>query len=172
MSGRRTLVVDGYNVLRSSEGPYSDDVRDDLDAARSRLVADVAAYVGPGTDAVVVFDGGANPHSDGLPHEVAGVTVIFSPFGTDADSVIEQHVLMRRRAGEPVTVVTSDAQTQWTVMGADVARMSSVGFLEEVASERAERAHFSPAGPARSTLDQRVDPAISERLARWARGES
>lgn len=172
MGERPVLVVDGYNVLRSREGPYLEVAERDLDAARSRLVADVAAYAGPDTDAVVVFDGGANPHSDGLPREVAGVTVIFSRFGVEADSVIEQQVVERRKAGGRVTVVTSDAQTQWTVVGTDVVRMSAAGFNEEVAGDRAEQEGFTPAGPTRSTMDRRVDPEVSRQLARWARGES
>ena len=67
--------------------------------------------------ATVVFDGHNNPGSDGRPHTIAGVTVIFSRYGCDADSVIESLSRTAREAGDDVVVVTSDAQTQWTVLG-------------------------------------------------------
>lgn len=171
MGKPRAFIVDGYNIIRFPAGPYHALAEEDLDAARTRLVTDVAAYVEPGTDGVVVFDAYSNPRSRGTPHAVSGVTVIFSPYGVDADSVIEQQVLDRRRAGQHVTVVTSDAQTQWTVVGADVERMSAAGFCREVAGDHAERADFNPSGTTRSTLDRRVDQEVGERLARWARGE-
>jgi uncharacterized protein len=169
-SVRRVLIVDGYNVIGRGE-PYTTFAREDLDSARARLVSDVAAYA-HGTDvALIVFDGANNPHSDGQPHDVAGVTVVFSPFGVDADSVIEQEAVARRKAGFDVTVVTSDAQTQWAVIGAGVARMSSAEFIDEVAGERAEYAESTPAGSTRSTVSERVDAQVAGILARWARGE-
>jgi predicted RNA-binding protein with PIN domain len=80
----RTLIVDGYNVIRRTP-PYRQIAENDFDAARSALVSDVAAFAHGEWNATVVFDGHGNPHSDGLPHEVSGVTVVFSPFGVDAD---------------------------------------------------------------------------------------
>lgn len=170
MSVRRVLIVDGYNVLCAAE-PYASLAGDDLDAARARLVADVAAYAGREQQALVVFDGGGNPSSDGAPHTVAGVEVVFSPAGVDADTVIEQEASARRAAGYEVTVVTSDAQTQWAVMGAGVTRMSSAGFVSEIVAEQAEYSEHTPSGSTRSTIAERADAATREALARWARGE-
>ncbi len=170
MSGRTVLIVDGYNVLRAASGPYAALADEDLDIARSRLVTDVASALDPGTSATVVFDGGGNPASDGAEHEVAGVTVVFSPFGVTADSVIEQRAARHRADGDSVTVVTSDAQTQWAVLGARVVRLSAAGFARDLAVEHAERAEANPVGRRRTTLAERVDPGISERLAEWARG--
>ena len=170
MSVRRVLIVDGYNVIGRGE-PYTAIAREDLDSARARLVSDVAAYAHGTAAALVVFDGAGNPHSDGQPHDIAGVTVVFSPFGVDADSVIEQEAVARRKAGYDVTVVTSDAQTQWAVMGASVNRMSSAEFIDEVAGERAEHADSMPSGSSRSTVSERVDAEVAGILARWARGE-
>lgn len=170
MKARRALIVDGYNVIRAA-GPYAALADDDLDAARARLVSDVAGYVGPDTHTLIVFDGADNPRSDGSPHAIAGVDVVFSAFGADADSVIEHAASARRSAGQEVTVVTSDAQTQWAVMGVGVARMSSAEFIAEIAGDRAERDERNPSGPTRSTVAERVDPEVSDVLARWARGE-
>ena len=84
----RTLIVDGYNVIRQTP-PYKTIAEDDLDASRLALISDVSAFAHGEFGATVVFDGHNNPGSDGQPHSVAGVTVIFSRYGHNADSVIE-----------------------------------------------------------------------------------
>jgi predicted RNA-binding protein with PIN domain len=171
MRPRRVLIVDGYNVMNAGE-PYRSLAALDVDSARARLVSDVAAYAHGEQSALIVFDGAENPHSDGTPHLIAGTEVIFSPYRTDADSVIEQVAAARRSAGHDVTVVTSDAQTQWAVIGAGVRRMSAAELLSEIEGERAEQGEFSPSGYMKSTISERVDAEVSSVLARWARGES
>jgi predicted RNA-binding protein with PIN domain len=170
VSRKRAFIVDGYNVLRRGV-PYSMIAAEDLDAARTRLVSDIAAFAQGEIDVIVVFDGAGNPHSDGAPHDVAGLTVIFSPYAVDADTVIEHAALAERATGADVTVVTSDAQTQWAVMGMGVARMSSDEFITELAGERAEYRHAMPSGAGKSTVSERIDSDVAAALARWARGE-
>lgn len=167
----RLVIVDGYNVLHTTErfGRLAAD--DDLDSARARLVSDVAAFVGPADSAVVVFDGAENPVSDGAPHVVAGVTVMFSAYGRDADTVIEEIIAQRRSAGDRVLLVTSDQTLQWTTMGASVTRMSSAEFARELAEEGADRDEYARDGSG-VALDRRLDHETRERLARWARGEA
>ncbi len=165
----RTLVVDGYNVLRAS-GRYRRLAESDLESARAALVRDVAAFAAGTYRAVVVFDGAANPASDGVPHHVAGAAIVFSAHGIDADAVIESLAHRHRARGEEVTVVTSDAQTQWAVLGEGVLRMSASEFVDALASESTEWGSHNPAGSTRQTLDLRVDPEVREALTRWARG--
>jgi uncharacterized protein len=165
----RTLIVDGYNVIRQTP-PYRDLSEVDLESARAALVSDVAAYADREFRATVVFDGHLNPESRGLPHEVAGVTVIFSRFGTDADAVIESLARAARERGDQTVVVTSDAQTQWTVMGGTVARMSSPEFAGQLRAQDAEWREFAPAGSTSTRIEHLVDAQTRERLARWARG--
>jgi predicted RNA-binding protein with PIN domain len=166
----RTLIVDGYNVIRRTP-PYTHIAEYDLDSARLALVADVAAFAHNEFKATIVFDGHNNPHSDGLSHSIAGVTVIFSRYGVEADSVIEALSRSAREAGEDVLVVTSDAQMQWTVLGGRVARMSADEFAGEIKAEDAEWRQHAPAGSAKSRLEDRIDVAIRDQLARWARGK-
>lgn len=170
MSGRKILLVDGYNVIRSTM-PYASLSEVDLDSARTALVSDVAAFADREWDATVVFDGGGNVHSKGQPHEVAGVTVIFSPFGTDADAVIESLARQGRDAAISVSVVTSDAQLQWAVMGGTVGRQSAAGFSTELRAGASEWREYAPAGERRTQLSDRIDPATRDVLSRWARGE-
>ena len=163
------LIVDGYNVLHSSER-YRKLLTDDLESARAALVADVAGYSNPGSRSIVVFDGGGNPDSDGTPHHVSGVIVVFSPFGTDADSVVEGLAHRSRERGERALVVTSDAATQWTVMGEGVTRMSAAAFTSALDSEEDSRRGHTPSGSMKVTLDERIDPGVRDTLAKWARG--
>lgn len=154
------LIVDGYNVIRQTQ-PYLDIVeRDDWDSAREALIADVAASLKPHHHATVVFDGTANPLSAGVPERRHGVVIIFSPHGLTADSVIERLARESREHAELVEVVTSDAQTQWAVLGARVVRRSSREFGELLEAEAAERADALTArGQARkSTVLERVSP--------------
>lgn len=167
---RGVLIVDGYNVIRSTI-PYRDLAeRVDLEAARTALLNDVASYAHGEWSATVVFDGGRNPHSTGEPHDLAGIEVIFSPFGVSADSVIEGLARTARNAGEAVEVVTSDAQTQWAVMAASVARRSSAEFASELRGEAQERAEHTPSGQGRVPLEDRIDEDVRRVLQRWARG--
>jgi hypothetical protein len=166
----RILLVDGYNVIRMTP-PYREIAEQDLESARAALVSDVAAYASGEWDATVVFDGGGNAHSDGTPHFEAGVTVVFSKFGTEADAVIESLSRFARERGDEVEVVTSDAQTQWTVFGRGVARRSSPEFARSLREGDAEWRAHTPSGSPRSRIEDRVDSAVRERLSRWARGE-
>ncbi len=167
----RTLIVDGYNVIRRTP-PYCQLAEDDdFDAARSALVSDVAAFAHGEWRATVVFDGHANPHSTGLPHEVSGVTVVFSPFGVDADVVIEGRAREARDRGDETVVVTSDAQLQWTVMGGATTRMSADEFGHELRDADAAWREHAPAGERSARLEDLIDPGVRERLSRWARGE-
>jgi len=120
----------------------------------------------------VVFDGGGNPHSDGVPHHEAGITIVFSKYGTEADAVIESLSKSARDRGASVDVVTSDAQTQWTVFGRGVSRRSSPEFAASLREGDAEWRMHAPAGSSKSRIEDRVDSAVRERLARWARGDS
>lgn len=165
------LIIDGYNVIRLIS-PYRELAeRDDIEAARAALIADVSAYAAGRWNATVVFDGGGNELSTGEPHDALGVTVVFSPYGTDADTVIESVARRARERGERAEVVTSDAQTQWAVMGGAVVRRSSGEFGDELGYEGAEWRDHSPSGTARSRIEDRVPAEIRNTLARWARGE-
>ncbi len=169
VSVRRVLIVDGYNVIRMTP-PYSAIAEQDLDSARVALVSDVAAYAHGAWDATVVFDGGGNLQSTGTPHRTAGVTVIFSRYGVEADSVIERLARDAREAGCVVEVVTSDAQTQWAVMGGGVVRRSSAEFAGDLRIDESEWREHSPSGSSRSRIEDRVSADVRERLDRWARG--
>lgn len=166
----RVLIVDGYNVIRQTL-PYSNLAESDLDSARAALISDVAAFAQGDYTATVVFDGRNNPSSNGVSHCIAGVTVIFSRYGIDADSVIEALARAARERGDATVVVTSDAQLQWTVMGGGVGRMSSAEFGGELREGDALWREHAPAGSPKSRIEDRIDRLTADKLARWARGQ-
>jgi len=163
------LIIDGYNVLHSSER-YRRLINDDIDAARSRLVEDVAAHVAGGPWTMIVFDGAGNPASDGVPHHIAGIAVLFSKSGTSADSVIEGLARRGRERGDRVTVVTSDAVMQQTVFAGEVSRMSSAEFVNHLTAASDDWLEHAPTGSLRGRLEDRLDDQVRSTLYRWARG--
>jgi uncharacterized protein len=167
----RTLLVDGYNVIAASPR-YRRLAKTDLESARAALVSDVVTFAAGEYHAVVVFDGAGNPQSNGVPHHVPGALVIFSAYCMDADTVIEGLVHRHRERGESVVVATSDAQTQWTVLGPGVSRMPAGEFVAALESEAETWAEHNPSGSTRQTLDSRIDPQVREALSRWARGSA
>lgn len=169
------MIVDGYNVIRSSsrysrlidESPQVNDV---YYQAREALINDVASEALNNYDVTIVFDGGGNPYSEGKSYKTAGIDIRFSPYKQEADTVIEKLATEAREAGCEVLVVTSDAATQWTVVGEGVSRQSSRMFLEDISSLRDSLAE-NAACYDKTTLAKRIDPKIAEKLKRMARGE-
>ncbi|MBF4509748.1 MAG: NYN domain-containing protein [Aeromicrobium sp.] len=170
VSERRRLIVDGYNVLHARP-EYAALAAEDLDSARARLVADLAGIAQDGPRVVVVFDGGDNPASDGQPHQVGRLTVVFSPAGSTADAVVESLAARSRSRGEEAVVVTSDNATREAVRAGSISVLSAGNFLEDLASAAAEWSMARRSGATRVPMGRRIDPTVQERLARWARGD-
>jgi predicted RNA-binding protein with PIN domain len=163
----RRLVIDGYNLLHGTPR-YASLTERDIDAARERLIADLGARVAEGEDVTVVFDGGGNPTSEGLPHEIGGVTVIFSPWGAEADAVIESLAAAAREAGERVEVVTSDGATRWAAAGGSVIVTRATSFARELEIDESSWRRESGAPRRRTTVADTVAPRVRARLDRLA----
>jgi predicted RNA-binding protein with PIN domain len=160
----RHLIVDGYNLLMGSPR-YAADTARDIDAARERLIADLGARATAGERITVVFDGASNPVSDGEPRSIAGVSVVFSPSGTDADSVIEALASQAREAGESTVIVTSDAATRWTSSGGSVTVMRAGVFARDLDDDEREwRERRTGSGRGRSTVSDRLGHEVRTRL--------
>ncbi len=178
---KRLLLVDGYNVIRA-QGPYRHLIDDDLTdpvlhdvyvRARMALVADVAAYAqGSFTRTTVVFDGFGNPDPQRPARRSAGIDIVFSPAGVEADTVIERLAREHRLAGWEVTVITSDAGVQSTVFADGVTRLSSRMFTHEAQdmNEHIDQMRYAPntGAPARTTVQDRLAPDVRRRLMQMA----
>jgi len=168
----RRLIIDGYNVLHGTPR-YRGLTARDIDSARERLIADLGAIVADGADVTVVFDGGGNPESEGVPNDIGGVTVVFSPYGTEADAVIESLAAAAREVGESVEVVTSDGDARRTAAGGSIVVTRATTFALELAGDESDRRHQSAAPRRRATVSDRLPPGVRARLDHLAgRGET
>lgn len=171
---KELLVVDGYNVIHATpkyerlvfdrgDHPFSTDV---YDAARSALIADVAAFAGRQYEAVIVFDAAGNVSADRPNIKQAGCRIEFSPTGVTADTVIQNLCTEAREQGRACSVVTSDAMIQATVMGHGVARISSRMLVEEIAEmhQDFERTREEQVD-IKLTLGSRLSPETRAKLA-------
>ena len=171
------LVVDGYNVIHGtpryaemidehagagaladvahlSRDPYG---HDPFDRVRQVLVADVAAYAQRSYEPVIVFDGSGNLSENRPDFSRAGVRVVFSRTGEDADTVIERLVTKARHDDRDVLLVTSDNTIRFTV-----------GRVEPAAGPRHRRGSRGRRGVLRGAL-ARAPHAGRPPLARAAR---
>jgi predicted RNA-binding protein with PIN domain len=135
-------LFDGFNLLHAGGFTSPDELAD-------LLASWVAAQ---GVRGVLVFDGHGRDERRG-PLEVR--------WAADADAALERLAAEHRRE-EQVAVVSSDAAVRGTA-GAEVRKLSSAGFLAELARPRYD------AGP-RGDLRDRLDPATLARLERLRRG--
>lgn len=165
------LIVDGYNLIGASE-EYRSLMRRDPESARRRIVDAIASYAGGGWDATVVFDAASNPEADGVPRDEGGVTVVFSPAGMSADSVVEALARGLRDEGRRVRVITSDAASRHTVAGPLLQVSSSSAFLTELEGARADAADLASGGPRRATVADAIEPSIRAILLRIRDGSA
>lgn len=160
-AAERLLVVDGYNLLHADD-TYREIARRDIDAARRRLVDDVAVFASGRYEAVVVFDGGGP--DPGAPR---GVRVEFSG-NSEADTIVEALAFAAREQSRPCLVVTSDRATRDAVLGRGVDTITSATMLEHLEESAAEwrealgRDH-------KVTIAERLDPVVRAELERRAR---
>ena len=101
----------------------------------------------------------------GKTERIGGVKVVFSPYGSSADKVIEKIAYDARENRLEVMVVTSDATIQDTVFGGGVDRMSANGFSlemedlgDEAKRDRTLEVHR------RSTVAERINPDTLAKL--------
>jgi len=160
------IIIDGYNVIRQTAPYHALAERGDLDQARDALIGDVAALATKKTRVTVVFDGMNNPTSTGQPKTHLGVTVIFSPHGRTADSIVEKLSHGARDRGDTVEVITSDATIQWTVMSGKVMRKSSREFGEEMREDFHQWQSDNRQHSMHSSLDDRLSPEAIAALDR------
>jgi len=152
----KQLIVDGYNVMFSTE-PYRELVSSEQwETARTTLIDHVACYAKPGFEATVVFDGTRNADPEREPEDRAGVRVLFSPYGQTADATIERLCAEARRRGEDVEIVSSDETLQWTALGAGVIRRSAAEFADTLQHGYREWERDRDGAPARVFLEDRV----------------
>lgn len=125
------LIVDGYNMIFAWE-ELKDIARDNLDAARQRLLDILSNYQGyKKCRLVVVFDGYKQKGSPGSKEDYHGLHVVYTKQDETGDMYIEKllHDIGRNYA---VRVATSDGLIQLSALRAGVLRISAQELWREV----------------------------------------
>jgi len=110
-----TVLIDGYNVIRRTQGLAEAERRHGLAAGRDALIAKVVSrYRQTAHTAIVVFDGdGPSETTASLPR--CRGHVLFTRAGESADAVIERIAAQERRSGRIARVYSDDAEVQSSV---------------------------------------------------------
>ena len=125
------VIIDGYNLLgASSPGSLGSDL--DVESARESLLQDLATYQQRVRHRItVVFDAWRQPGGTQYHEHRAGVTVIFSKQGEQADQVIQRMV---RSKSEASVVVSSDHEIIDTARAHGAMVLRSQEFLAKLCS--------------------------------------
>lgn len=164
MRRRRTILVDGYNLIGATRGLRAHD----LERAREALLDRMSAYArARGHEVVVVFDGADLP-VDYYPRKGrVGVRAVFSEPGEKADPVLVAEA--RRRQGRCV-VVTDDREVR---RGCDEAGAVTLGCEEfdRVVRRAGAEDREGPEAPVDETASPEppAPPASAEDLRAWER---
>ncbi|HOK09670.1 MAG TPA: NYN domain-containing protein [Candidatus Hydrogenedens sp.] len=125
--------IDGYNLLHVLH-QHKKTKYNDLEQEREKLIHLLQEFSAiSGSKITVVFDG-ASHEQQNLTHSknsktIASVQILFSPRGSDADSVIE-HYVYRETEKENTFVVSCDHTLRETCIGMGVYVMRPERFLK------------------------------------------
>ena len=168
------LIVDGYNMIFAwPELSALKDVK--LEDARDLLIAMLADYAAMTQQRItVVFDSHRRADAEASEQVISGVQVLYSGRKTSADHVIEK-LLFETRAGDEVTVATSDSLQRDLALGREVKTVSAATLKAQIDAVLARRDQRMGDSRAQSDiarrLEDRLDPKTRERLDRMRRGE-
>ncbi len=139
---QRYLIVDGYNILFAWD-ELAALARQDLDAARRKLIDTLTSYAGYRKCRVVlVFDGYKVKGNPGEKTAFPNMQVVYTKENQTGDQYIEALV---EQIGKnyAVQVATSDALVQLSSLRSGVLRMSARELLSEVEAAQTEmRRHY------------------------------
>ncbi len=135
--GEEYLLVDGYNIIFAWD-ELKELAKDNLDAARSRLIHILCNYCGyRQCKLILVFDAYQVKGTHREIEQYYNISIVYTKESETADSYIEKttHDLCRENH---VRVATSDGMEQMIILGNGALRVAADEFYQEV--KRAERA--------------------------------
>jgi predicted RNA-binding protein with PIN domain len=150
------LLIDGYNLLFASDVFASTAGPPTLQRTRDALLQFLAGSLDKRLLArtVVVFDATYAP--PGLPHDltIAGLKVMFSRGGQDADALLED-LIAAERAPRQLLVVSSDHRVQRAARQRGAKFADSEQWLRELHSRQrpTESAPSKPEGPSHNSAE-------------------
>ena len=127
----KCIIVDGYNIIFAWE-ELAEQAKQDLDAARRKLLDILSSYAGYSRIRVIlVFDGYKRPGNPGEKNRLHNIQVVYTREGETADQYIEALSADIGR-NYAVRVATSDSLVQLSSFRSGVLRMSARELKEEV----------------------------------------
>ena len=134
------LLVDGYNIIHAWDELRAV-AREDLDAARERLIHRLRNYQGwTKRKVIVVFDAYKVKGNPGSIERAGDVYTVYTKEAETADMYIEKttYALARERREHRVRVATSDGLEQMIILGHGAVRMPAAELEFEVKQAEAE----------------------------------
>ena len=133
------LIVDGYNVVHAWPSLKRLLSHASLEAARDSLVERLAVLgMVTGADVTVVFDAHHSNAMSNSRETVDGVNVVFTRRGHSADHAIERIAYEASKAGDVITVATSDRFQRDLVRGMGGAVISALELERQVVEAEQE----------------------------------
>lgn len=141
------LIIDGYNLMhamglaRHQYGPH------DLETSRNRMLTQLHSLLNTsaGERTTVVFDAFASESDQQRLQQFCGISVVFAPQGTDADSEIE-HMIRKHSSPRQLLVVSSDRRLQKAARRRRSRFVDSEQFIRGLSSEGSVASGETPQG--------------------------
>lgn len=130
-SGRRMIIIDGYNVIYSWE-ELKNTADFSLEKARDELMDILSNYVAyTKTELVLVFDAYLVKDGEGSDFMRDGYRVVYTKADQTADAYIER---MMHELGPDYSIrmVTGDRLLQFSAVHSGISRMTALEFYDEV----------------------------------------
>lgn len=163
------LIVDGYNIIGT--WPELQELKEtNLEHARMRLIEILSVHAALSKRKIIlVFDAYQVKKNSGSREMIQGIEVIYTKENVTADMAIER-LTAQLPKHQKVFVATSDRLQQETIWGKGAFRISAMELKREVElTEKEHRPHYTPKVYVSNRLEDRIDPAIREKLEKLSK---
>ncbi|TCO75033.1 hypothetical protein EV214_110107 [Marinisporobacter balticus] len=166
-------MVDGYNII-NAWSKLKEIGKINLEEARDILIQELVDYKHyMGYHVTIVFDAQYVKGNDLKQYFIKGIEVIFTKEHQTADSYIEKKVeSLTKDRKNVVRVATSDWAEQQMVLGSGATRISARELkieLNNITKKIYKKTEATK--QARSTLGDRIDKEVVEKLEKWRRNQ-
>ncbi len=159
--GPEYLLVDGYNIIFAWDELKAIS-RDNLDAARQRLMDILSNYQGyRRCEIILVFDAYKVPRGVGEVSRYHNIYVVYTKEAETADAYIEKATYALSRKKHRVRVATSDNAEQLIILGHGALRVPAAAFHAEVeqaagqiAALLAQQNRSAPSKPIQAAMER------------------
>ena len=159
--GPEYLLVDGYNIIFAWDALKAIS-RDNLDAARQRLMDILSNYQGyRRCEIILVFDAYKVPRGVGEVSRYHNIYVVYTKEAETADAYIEKATYALSRKKHRVRVATSDNAEQLIILGHGALRVPAAAFHAEVeqaagqiAALLAQQNRSAPSKPIQAAMER------------------